>query len=67
MSRAIELREETTLSFRWEVEQFSSYMDIVVASQCFLSTDRQRWRGVWKKALFLQLVSAVNPQVVEIR
>ena len=61
------LREEKTFSFRWEVERFSSHMDSVVASQSFTSTDKQRWRGVWRKTLFLQLVSAVNPQIVKIR
>ena len=67
MAHAISLREETTLSFRWEVEQFSRYMDIVVASQCFISMERNQWRGIWKRGLFLQLVSAVNPQVEKIR
>ena len=61
------LREEGTHSFKWEVDDFGSHVDSTIASPYFVSEEKVRWRGVWKKTLFLQLQSAVNPVTVKIR
>lgn len=67
MSPAIELREASTCTFRWEVDNFHAHIDEAVAGPLFLSHERKRWRGVWNKGLFLQLLSSVNPVKVQIR
>ena len=67
-SPAIALKEKWTCSFIWEVDDFAiHHVDSTVASQCFVTVDNERWRGVWKKALFLQLQSSVNQVTVKIR
>ena len=64
----ITLKEGKTSSFRWKVEQFSLYSDTVIASPCFVSPERYRWRGVWENSiLYLQLQAAANPVTAKIR
>ncbi|XP_015760512.1 PREDICTED: uncharacterized protein LOC107339729 [Acropora digitifera] len=65
----ISLREISTESFQWEVQNFSDYRDgRLLASPSFTTADRLRWRGIWKNSsLFLQLQSAVNPVTATIR
>ena len=65
----ISLREISTESFQWEVQNFSDYRDgCLLASPSFVTADRLRWRGIWKdSSLFLQLQSAVNPVTARIR
>ncbi|XP_044163973.1 TNF receptor-associated factor 5-like isoform X1 [Acropora muricata] len=65
----ISLREISTESFQWEVQNFCDYRDgRSLASPSFVTADRLRWRGIWKdSSLFLQLQSAVNPVTARIR
>ena len=65
---AITLKGGKTSLFRWKVEQFSLYADTVIASPCFVSPERYRWRGVWENSiLYLQLHAAANPVTAKVR
>ena len=47
---AITLQEGNTISFRWEVNKFNLYANSTIASPCFVSPERHRWRGIWENS-----------------
>ncbi|XP_068742945.1 uncharacterized protein [Montipora capricornis] len=64
----IRLQEGSTSAFKWEVGQFRNYVNSTIASTCFVSAERHRWRGICENsALYIQLQSSVHPVTAKIR